>query len=208
MKISPKIISLSFAVLAILFLVIFYAIAWQEPTQAPPQGNIATPLNTGPENQTKEGGLTLNTIGSENALVIDQGNVCLGGECGSVWPEKGVFVTYRMTVDAYIQGSTYYAKSIGYSCPEGTSAVITYCSPIIKDGQDLPNYNLCSCSVGSNRATLTQLVTFCRCTGTCSCSAAGSCTPYSGYWHEDYCQLAYQSCVMEFQCGARQVISQ
>ena len=57
--ISPKIVALTFGVLVVVFAVAFYVVAWTEPTEAPPEGNVPTPINTGPEPQTKEGSLKL-----------------------------------------------------------------------------------------------------------------------------------------------------
>jgi hypothetical protein len=213
--ISPKIISLSFAVLVILFLVIFYAVAWQEPTQAPPQGNIATPLNTGPENQTKEGGLTLNTGGSENALVIDQGKICFGSDCRSSWPRAGVILTYQMSVSAYVQGNTYYSKGISYNCPEGSNAIQIYCSTIMMDARYGQDFNACVCSTGGRTASLTQQVSKCDSyMGYPDCSPASSCTPYTWYdsggleYMSIFCELPPTACVMEFQCGVKQAVGE
>jgi len=58
-KVSPKIISLAFGILVICFVVAFYIVAWQEPSQAPPEGNVPTPLNVGSTAQTKAGDLTI-----------------------------------------------------------------------------------------------------------------------------------------------------
>jgi len=57
--VSPKIIALAFGVLVVSFAVGFYVFAWQEPTEAPPEGNVPTPLNVGDVAQTKEGDLTI-----------------------------------------------------------------------------------------------------------------------------------------------------
>ena len=43
--------------------------SWSEPVQAPPLGNIAAPLNTGPLSQSKAGGLVLGTGGPPGSLV-------------------------------------------------------------------------------------------------------------------------------------------
>jgi hypothetical protein len=52
-----------------------YAVfAYTPPTQAPPAGNVAAPINTGPSNQTKTGG-TLNVFG----LWVDQSLGVTGG---------------------------------------------------------------------------------------------------------------------------------
>ena len=53
--------------------------AFQSPTSPPPAGNAPAPLNTGPQTQTKEGGL--NITGE-----VRTNNLCIGGACRSVWP--------------------------------------------------------------------------------------------------------------------------
>jgi len=77
-EISYKITSIAFGVLILCFVIAFYAIAWEEPTEAPPAGNVPSPLNTGPTGQSKEGGLILNTGGAPIGLIVDQGNVGIG----------------------------------------------------------------------------------------------------------------------------------
>jgi len=106
-QISPKIIALTFGVLVVSFLTAFYTIAWTEPSQAPPAGNVSAPLNTGNIGQTKQGwlaslkslfigseptvaeqstigvlrttgGVILNTGGAATGLIVDKGNVGIG----------------------------------------------------------------------------------------------------------------------------------
>lgn len=71
--ISSKITALTFGILTIAFLTAFYVVAWQEPSQAPPGGNVAAPLNVGNIGQFKEGGLILNTGGAETGLIVEKG---------------------------------------------------------------------------------------------------------------------------------------
>jgi len=40
----------------------FIAIAWTGPTSAPPNGNVAAPINVGTIDQVKDGGLAVNTL--------------------------------------------------------------------------------------------------------------------------------------------------
>ena len=70
----------TFAFLAILLLGASYASAlWQGPTQTPPGGNVAAPLNIGNNAQIKEGNLTLNASNSFlNGLLVPYGNVGIG----------------------------------------------------------------------------------------------------------------------------------
>ncbi|MFH1776999.1 MAG: hypothetical protein ABH952_05510 [Candidatus Omnitrophota bacterium] len=75
--ISPKTIALTFSILALTFLVSFYVIAWTEPGQAPPEGNVASPLNTGDVGQIKEGNLVVNALGisgtGDNLFIMPAG---------------------------------------------------------------------------------------------------------------------------------------
>jgi len=49
--------------LVICFAIGFYVVAdWQEPTEAPPEGNAPTPINVGSDAQTKAGDLTINGV--------------------------------------------------------------------------------------------------------------------------------------------------
>lgn len=57
--------------------------AWQEPTLPPPAGNILPPLNTGPANQVKSGGLTISGITTTTKLCF--GNI--GTDCQSSWSD-------------------------------------------------------------------------------------------------------------------------
>lgn len=74
--------ALIFSILVICTAVFFYAQA--EPTAAPPNNNMAMPLNAGVTGQTKEGGLTLNTAGATNGLIVFDGRVGIGTTTPSV----------------------------------------------------------------------------------------------------------------------------
>ncbi|MDO8265205.1 MAG: hypothetical protein Q7T34_02450, partial [Candidatus Parcubacteria bacterium] len=117
LKISPKLVSLSFGVLVLTFALGFYIFAWTEPGQAPPGGNILAPLNIGPAGQSKEGGLILNTGGASSGLIVDKGDVgigittpgykldvvgsvnatelCISGDCKSSWPSGGSCLVWK-----------------------------------------------------------------------------------------------------------------
>ena len=71
-QISPKTIALTFGILVISFLAAFYVVAWQEPSEAPPLGNVSAPLNTGPTAQTKAGALAI-AAGGGDALTLRNG---------------------------------------------------------------------------------------------------------------------------------------
>lgn len=75
---KTKIFSSLPQIFALLFVLAFTALAWTEPTVAPPGGNVSTPLNVGSTGQSKAGGLILNTGGAANGLIVDQGKVGIG----------------------------------------------------------------------------------------------------------------------------------
>ena len=78
-RVSPKTISIAFAVLVVVFAISYNVLAtWTEPTALAPGGNRPTPLNVGHVGQSKTGGLTLNTGGAATGLIIDKGNVGIG----------------------------------------------------------------------------------------------------------------------------------
>ncbi|MDP3990902.1 MAG: hypothetical protein Q8P63_01260 [Candidatus Nealsonbacteria bacterium] len=77
-QVSSKLVALTFGVLVISLVIAFYAVAWTEPSQSPPGGNVATPLNIGPTGQSKEGGLILNTGGAAIGLIVVNGDVGIG----------------------------------------------------------------------------------------------------------------------------------
>lgn len=61
-------------------LIALQAIAFTEPTQAPPGGNVPAPVNVGPVFQEKVGGFTAASLGSRGSafLATDSGNVGIG----------------------------------------------------------------------------------------------------------------------------------
>lgn len=102
-QVSPKITALAFGILTLCFVTAFYVLAWQEPTQAPPEGNMAAPLNASNVGQAKAGGLILNTGGAATGLIVDKGEtqlggdleICKGGTCCPIWKDcDGDIFTY------------------------------------------------------------------------------------------------------------------
>lgn len=73
------------AVLFVAFLVSynFVLAAWQEPTLAPPAGNIAPPLNTGSGNQVKSGGLTIGGVATTTKICFGNSGV----DCKTSWDD-------------------------------------------------------------------------------------------------------------------------
>lgn len=60
----------------------FIALAWTGPTAAPPNGNVAAPLNVGSKNQVKTGGLSVGGVEggfAVNAGAYIQDNLSVGG---------------------------------------------------------------------------------------------------------------------------------
>lgn len=61
-----------------IFVLNYLVLAWTEPTQSPPAGNVSAPLNVGNIGQSKVGGLVLNTGNATTGLVVAYGNVGIG----------------------------------------------------------------------------------------------------------------------------------
>lgn len=76
-------------IIGILLLSSFQVVlAWNEPTEAPPGGNVAGPLSTGNGNQTKIGG-DISLSGGGNLWVGGQvvaPQFCIGVDCRNSWP--------------------------------------------------------------------------------------------------------------------------
>jgi hypothetical protein len=109
-------ILLGIGVLVMSILLSYLVFAWTEPSQAPPQGNVPTPINVGPQGQAKQGGLILNTGGAPTGLIVQYGNVgigttnptqkldvagyvketglCIGSDCRTSWPSVPIIDLY------------------------------------------------------------------------------------------------------------------
>ena len=72
----PRTIALTIASFILGTISIGIAYAWSEPTAAPPNGNVAAPINVGSTDQVKNGGLGVNSL-----AVF--GNSLFGGSVGS-----------------------------------------------------------------------------------------------------------------------------
>ena len=71
-------IALLAGVLAMVFLIGYIVLAWQEPMAAPPIGNVDAPLNIGPIAQIKRAGLILAWDPVATGLIVRHGNVGIG----------------------------------------------------------------------------------------------------------------------------------
>lgn len=82
-QISLKIVALTFGILTAVFLAAFYVVAWQEPSQAPPGGNVATPINVGTAPQAKAGRISATEFYDYNDpsyYLNPSGNSVFGGD--------------------------------------------------------------------------------------------------------------------------------
>jgi len=61
-----------------IFFLNYLVLAWTEPPENPPSGNVPAPLNVGVDGQSKAGGLILNTGNATTGLVVTYGNVGIG----------------------------------------------------------------------------------------------------------------------------------
>ena len=75
----PKFIRtiLPHAILTMLVIGVATAYAWTAPTQSPPNGNVAAPVNVGSVDQVKSAGLGVTN------LIANQ--ICFGADCRSSW---------------------------------------------------------------------------------------------------------------------------
>jgi len=77
-QISPKIVSLIFAILVICFAVAFYAFSWTGPTALPPDDNVPPPINVGGTGQYKSGALGIGGVFRAYSNAIINGDVGIG----------------------------------------------------------------------------------------------------------------------------------
>lgn len=109
-----------------------YAV-WQGPTQAPPDGNISSPINVGTTAQSKEGSLAIGSsdapvvtldvagnIGAGNAVFsgdVDAGTFTLGGVSISSWPN--VVLDMRIIRGPSSTGGSTATCPVGYTITGG-----------------------------------------------------------------------------------------
>lgn len=103
-----------FVLVAALTLVPALALAWTGPTQSPPNGNVAAPINTGSSAQAKSGDLAVlgnlgvgtpnpifkldvsGSLRATGAIQADSG-VCLGLNCRTTWGFASLGAYYYTT---------------------------------------------------------------------------------------------------------------
>lgn len=73
-----KTLQILLSTLVAIFSVYSVSLAWTGPTLTPPFGNLPPPLNLGSTEQTKPGGLVLNTAGLPVGLIVRYGRVGIG----------------------------------------------------------------------------------------------------------------------------------
>ncbi|MFH1401552.1 MAG: hypothetical protein ABIG40_01145 [Parcubacteria group bacterium] len=159
--------------------------------------------------------------------------LCIDDDCRTSWADVGgTAVTYKMTAKSYLQGGTYYSKTVSYTCagdPANTSVSLkqmtdgTY-TTTDNHGNNI-SVNSCTNSIGGNSASLTnhiiQISENYANPGSCggdytrALQLVPSCVPgtyyYGGYFGND-CHVisCFQNppagCDMLFLCNAIQVV--
>lgn len=72
------VLSIGFTLALLITIGLSVSNAWTEPPAAAPAGNLGAPINTSSTGQIKAGGLSLNSIGAVNGLIVQKGNVGIG----------------------------------------------------------------------------------------------------------------------------------
>ncbi|HBT81860.1 hypothetical protein A3B26_02940 [Candidatus Giovannonibacteria bacterium RIFCSPLOWO2_01_FULL_48_47] len=123
-------------------------VAFSEPTQTPPGGNVPAPINVGSAQQTKSGGLTVGSLASLGSafLATNSGNVGVG----TVSPSQ------KLDVAGYVRGAT--GLCIGGDCrtswPGSKAAFVSASSKVSISSaswQDMPDLSL---SISTNSSPL------------------------------------------------------
>jgi len=102
-------------ILVSLFSVLALILAWQEPSQTPPQGNVPAPINVGTTTQYKQGALGIGGVLVGDSDAYFAGNVGIGTTAP----------TYKLDVSGDINASGVYRKGgiagVSVSCGSGTT---------------------------------------------------------------------------------------
>jgi hypothetical protein len=134
--------------ISIVFSAAGFIYAWTEPTSAPPDDNVAAPLNTSSIGQSKAGGLILNTGGATYGLIISSGNVgigtttpaqkldvyggyikssagfCIGSSCITSWPSGGGGASGNWALSGSYLYATPTTLSVGIGTTTPTAALL------------------------------------------------------------------------------------
>jgi len=99
-KLYSNLPGIIFGILVICFLIGFSVLAWTEPTQAPPQGNVPAPINVGNIDQYKTGriGAYTNGIDTNYGLTVGSGATPQG---------------LKATGNSYFQNNLYIMGNVG-----------------------------------------------------------------------------------------------
>lgn len=100
---------------------------WVGPTLAPPDGNVAQPINSGSTGQYIQGGLILNTSGGTNGLIVQYGKVGVGTiiPTGKLTLDAGQIVVQRGNTDNGLFALTKLnSQGVAWSTISGLPSVI------------------------------------------------------------------------------------
>ena len=168
--VSSKTIALTFGVLVVCFTAGFYIIAWQEPSQTAPEGNVAAPLNTGSLPQSKSGSLSAPIFydsQDSNYYLNPDGSSNLSGDLnvGNIVIKKDGSISTNLNADKVDDlnaadllaagGGSIYSIKCAWSCADGTYDVMRSTVNCIS-----------TCAPGSCYTGDTSLGTGCAGTGT------------------------------------------
>lgn len=149
-QVSPKVIALVFGILVVSLVAAFYAIAWNSPTELPPEGNVPAPINVGTEPQGKAGRLSVTELYdfNDSSYYLNPDNVStlkaldMAGGGGSylklphlttvqrdaLSPEAGMMVYNTTMGEAQIYIPDQWLKFPATGAPEGCKPSGTGCS--------------------------------------------------------------------------------
>jgi len=159
-----KKIALVLSTLAVSVIVAYAVLAWTEPAQNPPTGNIFAPINTSNTTQTKAGGLNISGnvgIGTTAPIkkldvagdINGQSGLCINNDCCSSW------------ADCVAKGTT--CKAIGVACAANTDCCSSLCTSGSCANPPSCKANGTTCTTSSN-----------CCSSSCTdgvCTGGGSC---------------------------------
>ena len=144
----------TFISIVIMVGIVTFASAWTSPTQTPPNGNVAAPLNSGSTGQVKTGGLTVGSGSVTYGLLVPNGNVGIGTTTptsklsveGSVNVTGGINLAGSLLLNGSAGTSGYVLKS------QGAGTLPQWASVSSVDGgvpaKAVMPFNLATCPTG------------------------------------------------------------